>query len=208
MSALPSNNSRTPARDATSGDSPGQPRRSLRSPALLLTGNPSSGKSTLAVAVAAVLDRQGIACEILDGDELRQRLPPSPGFARSGRRQQMERALFLAEMLASHGVIPILALVAPFAGDRALGRELFAATGWIEVHLDPPAEVCIERDSRGVYAALAARGGRHLVDTEVLDLYEPPARPALRLDTARLDVAVSAEAVVDVLLPATRPAAG
>ena len=120
----------------------------------------------------------------------------------------MERALFLAEMLASHGVIPILALVAPFAGDRAIGRELFAATGWIEVHLDPPAEVCIERDSRGVYAALAARGGRHLVDAEVLDLYEAPVRPALRLDTARLDIAVSAEAVVDVLLPVTRPAAG
>ena len=74
---MPSNNSRKHAREAGVGGS-GRPRRSVCAPALLLTGNPSSGKSTLAVAVAAALDRQDIACEVLDGDELRQRLPPSP----------------------------------------------------------------------------------------------------------------------------------
>jgi adenylylsulfate kinase len=181
------------------------PDRALRSPAVLLTGHPSSGKSTLAAALRQALGGRGVAGEILDGDELRDRLPPRLGFAPEDRRHQFARGLFLAELLSAHRVLPILALVAPYGSDRDLGRRRFAAAGWVEVFLDPPRETCIDRDTRGVYRRLDAAGGRAAVDAGVFDLYEPPPAPTLRLDTSGQDVGQSVDAVLDVLLPLLRP---
>jgi adenylylsulfate kinase len=118
--------------------------------------------------------------------------------------EQDEPVAALAELLAAHGIVPVLALVAPFAADRALARRRFAEAGWIEVFLDPPRDVCLERDSHGLYKALAARGGRALVDAEVLDLYEPPADAELRLDTSRVDVDGARAQIVDLVLAAQR----
>lgn len=176
-----------------------QPARALRAPGVLLTGHPSSGKSTLAVAVARRLAADGIDCEVLDGDELRARLPPALGFSRADRAAQFQRALYVAELLSAHGVIPILALVAPFAADRALAGRRFAPTGWIEVFLDPPLEVCLQRDSRGLYAALNARGGRALIEAEVLAVYEPPADATLRLDTSRIELSAATDQIVELV---------
>jgi len=173
--------------------------RRLCAPAVLLTGHPSAGKSTLAAAAAAALAERDIPSEVLDGDELRARLRPALGFSREDRSRQFERALYLAELLAAHGVVPILALVAPFAADRDRGRRRFAATGWLEVFLDPPEQTCIERDSHGLYARLAAQGGRAAIDAEVFAIYEAPAAPTLRLDTHRLGIAAAAGQIVDGL---------
>lgn len=175
--------------------------RLLRAPAVLLTGHPSAGKSTLATRTAAALSERCVASEVLDGDDLRTRLPPPLGFSRADRSRQFARALFLAELLASHRVVPILALVAPFAVDREIGRRLFATPGWLEVFLDPPLQTCIDRDSRGLYGRLAARGGRAAIEAEVFDVYEPPGTPALRLDTSRLDVEEAMAAVLGALEP-------
>src|SRR5690349_6477392 len=101
-----------------------------RAPAVLLTGHPSSGKSTLAAAVSAALVERRVASEVLDGDELRTRLAPQLGFSPADRSRQFAHALFVAELLAAHAVVPILALVAPFAADRELGATVFAPTGW------------------------------------------------------------------------------
>ena len=173
--------------------------RRLHVPGVLLTGHPSSGKSTLANALAHGLRARGVGCEVLDGDELRARLPPPLGFTREDRGHQFVRGLFVAELLAAHGVIPILALVAPFAADRALARQRFTDVGWVEVFLDPPQDVCLQRDSRGLYAALAARGGNALIDSEVLSPYERPTAPTLRLDTSRIDVETATAQILGTL---------
>lgn len=173
--------------------------RVIRAPGLLLTGHPSSGKSTLAGAVARTLAADGFNSEVVDGDELRNRLPPALGFSREDRGHQFARALYVAELLAAHDVIPILALVAPFAADRSLASRRFAAAGWVEVFLDPPFDVCLRRDSRGLYAALDARGGRALVQSEVVDIYEPPIAAALRLDTSRIQIGAAADEIVAVV---------
>jgi len=140
---------------------------------------------------------------VLDGDELRDRLPPQLGFSTDARSNQFARALFIAELLSAHGIVAILALVAPFASDRDGGRDRFAAAGWFEVYLDPPQRICIQRDSRGLYARLAARGGSSLIESEVFERYEPPQAPALRLDTNRLTVADSTAAILELLAAKT-----
>ncbi|HEX6391581.1 MAG TPA: adenylyl-sulfate kinase [Solirubrobacteraceae bacterium] len=171
----------------------------LHVPGVLLTGLPSSGKSTLAAATEQALQQRGIDCHVLDGDELRARIPPALGFSHEDRSHQFARALFVAEILSAHRVIPILALVAPFADDRDGARRRFAHAGWIEVFLDPPHDVCLARDSRGLYEKLNAQGGPGLIEAEVTGLYEPPRAPTLRIDTARVDVERATAAVLERL---------
>lgn len=173
--------------------------RTLLAPAVLLTGLPSAGKSTVGAAVVASLREHDHDAELLDGDELRDRLPPAIGFTRAARRNQLARALFVAELLSSHRVIAVLALVAPFAADRALGARCFSAVGWCEVHLEAPPEVMIERDSNGLYARLLQEGGQELVRSQVLAQYERPRSPALRIDTAESSVGGSVDAILAAL---------
>jgi adenylylsulfate kinase len=173
--------------------------RILRAPGVLLTGQPSSGKSTLALALARELATTGVPCEVIDGDELRTRLPPPLGFSRADREHQFARALFVAEMLAAHGIVPLLALVAPYTAERERARRTFAAPGWVEVFLDPPVDVCIARDSRGLYRRLAGRGGRELIAREVFDVYERPTAASLRIDTARVSVEQATAAIAEEL---------
>ena len=173
--------------------------RTLLAPALLLTGLPSAGKSTIGAAVVASLREQGRDAELLDGDELRTRLPPAIGFSRADRAAQFARALFVAELLSSHGIVAVLALVAPFGADRDLGADRFAAVGWCEVLLEAPSDVLIGRDSNGLYARLLHEGGDDLVRREVLAPYERPRSPALRIDTAQTSLAASVGSILAAL---------
>jgi adenylylsulfate kinase len=174
---------------------PAPTARLLRVPGVLLTGHPSAGKSTLGRAVVRRLTEANEDAELLDGDELRTRISPPLGFEPEDRSHQFSRALFIAELLAAHRVIPVLALVAPRARDRERAHERFVHVGWIEVHLDPPRHVLVERDSRSLYAALKGRGGCALVDREVFDVYERPRAPRLRIDTSRTSVDEAANEV-------------
>lgn len=173
--------------------------RAPRAPCVLLTGQPSAGKSTLARRLQRLLQASGRPAEVLDGDELRRRLPPALGFGADDRHAQFARALFIAELLAGHRVVPVLALVAPYRADRRRAASVFAAAGFLEVYLDPPLHVCRQRDSRGVYGRLgSARSAR------MTSLYEPPDAADLTLDTSALDVRECAERTLEALLAAWR----
>ena len=56
-----------------------------------LTGLPSAGKTTLALAVAAELGRRGRDTEVLDGDEMRTHLTAGLGFSEADRHTQGTR---------------------------------------------------------------------------------------------------------------------
>jgi len=165
-------------------------------PGALLTGCPGAGKTTISSLCVDGLVAQGIAGDMLDGDELRDRIEPRLGFSKTDRGIQFARALFLAELLAAHRVVPILALVAPYREHRRMAEQAFAQAGWVEVFLDPPADTCIERDPHGVYTRLAAKGGRASIDAGVFDIYEPPGDPALRIDTSQTSAKDAADAIV------------
>jgi bifunctional enzyme CysN/CysC len=76
----------------------------------------------------------------------------------------------------------LVALVSPYAADRARARELHETIGvpFVEVFLDTPIHVCEQRDPKGMYAR--ARCGELPGFTGVDDPYEPPSDPDLRLE--------------------------
>ena len=164
-----------------------------------LTGLPSAGKTTVATALAERLAAQGRRVEVLDGDEIRTFLSAGLGFSRADRDTNVQRIGFVAELLASHGVIVLVPVIAPYADSREAvrARHQAAGTGYLEVHVATPVEVCSERDVKGLYARQAA--GKITGLTGVDDPYEAPETPDLRIETHEQSVEESAAALSALL---------
>lgn len=164
-----------------------------------LTGLPSAGKTTIARALAERLSAARRPVEVLDGDEIRDFLSAGLGFSREDRHLNVRRIGFVAELLASHGVIAIVPVIAPYADSRAAVRERHEAegTGYVEVHVATPVEVCSIRDVKGLYAKQAA--GEIAGLTGVDDPYEAPKDPDLRIAAHEQSVEESAAALQALL---------
>ena len=168
--------------------------------AFLITGLPAAGKTTLGTALAAELaSRFGRQVTLLDGDEVRKLLSSELGYSREHRRLNVLRHGYIAAEIARHGGIAICSLIAPYQADRSEMRRMVTRHGtFMEIYLSTPLTECERRDPKGLYAR--ARAGQLLHMTGIDDPYEPPQRPELELNGARLTVAESVEAVIDFLL--------
>jgi adenylylsulfate kinase len=160
-----------------------------------LTGLSGAGKSTISDALAPELRRAGRRVEVLDGDVVRTHLSKGLGFSREDRDLNVARIAFVAHLLARNGVAVIVAAVSPYRQAREDARHLIG--DFVEVHVAPPLEECIRRDTKGLYARALA--GEIAQFTGVGDPYEPPANADLVLDTSTIDVATAVQRVKRVL---------
>jgi adenylyl-sulfate kinase len=146
-----------------------------------MTGLPASGKSTIAVEVEALLVGSGRPALRLDGDNLRHGLNGDLGFSAEDRAENVRRTAHAAALLAEAGVVALVALVSPYAADRATARAVHEAAGlpFIEVFVATGLDECERRDPKGLYAR--ARAGELTGLTGVGDVYEPPASPDITI---------------------------
>lgn len=152
-----------------------------QSPATVwLTGLSASGKSTIAYALEARLIAEGHACAVLDGDNMRHGLNRDLGFSPEDRAENIRRVAEVARLMNDAGLIVITSFISPYAADRSNAREIIGDERFIEAFVDVPAEVCEQRDPKGLYAK--ARAGLIPDFTGVSAPYEAPADPDLRLD--------------------------
>lgn len=145
------------------------------------TGLSGAGKSTLANALAPRLRADGRRVEILDGDIVRTHLSKGLSFSREDRDANVARIAFVAHLLARNGVFALVAAISPFRSAREEARRMIGGD-FIEVHVAPPLEACIERDVKGLYKKAIA--GEIPQFTGISDPYEEPLDPELRIDTA------------------------
>lgn len=160
------------------------------------TGLSGAGKSTIAGALAPELHARGRNVEVLDGDVVRTHLSRGLGFSREDRDLNVARIAFVAHLLARNGVFVIVAAVSPYRNAREEARALIG--DFVEVHVAPPLDECIARDTKGLYAKALA--GDIPQFTGISDPYEPPERPELVIDTSRTDLATSVQLVTRRLL--------
>jgi adenylylsulfate kinase len=148
--------------------------------AIWLTGLPSSGKTTVAQTLGQRLAAEGITAQLLDSDELRQKLTPQPTYSAAERDWFYEMIVFLAELLTSNGVNVIIAATAPRRAHRDAARDRLAR--FAEVYVVCPPEVCRARDTKGLWQKADAGEIDTLpgAGTE----YEPPLSPELFVHTA------------------------
>ncbi len=144
------------------------------------TGLSGSGKSTIANALEKHLFALGKHSYVLDGDNLRLGLNKDLGFTREDRAENVRRVSEVAHVMSDAGLITLVALVSPFADDRNQARELFGEGEFAEVWVKTSAEVCAERDPKGLYKKAAAGQLPNL--SGVGQEYEPPTNAELVLD--------------------------
>lgn len=162
---------------------------------LWLTGLPSAGKTTIARELVPLLKARGWNVELLDGDEVRKGLSSDLGFDRAAREAHAGRVTYVAKVLARNGIIPIVALISPYATSRARARAEIGA--FVEVYVTTPLDVCEQRDVKGLYKK--ARDGVIKEMTGVSDPYEVPDRPDIRVDTVNRSPAESAAFILQEL---------
>jgi adenylylsulfate kinase len=163
--------------------------------AVWLTGLPASGKSAVARELRSRLAEAGLTVEVLESDEVRRLLTPLPTY-QTEERDLFYRALaFAGSRLVAHGVPVIFDATANRRAYRDLARDLIQH--FLEVVIVCPLEVCQQRDRKGTYRL--GREGRSGTVPGLQEPYEPPLKPDLVIETARVSPDAAATAVVEML---------
>ena len=150
------------------------------------TGLSGSGKTTLARAVEWQLHALGVHTYRLDGDVVRDGLNVDLGFSPENRRENVRRIAEVGRLMVDAGLIVVVAVIAPYANDRAATRARFGNGDFFEVWVDTPLEICEQRDPKGLYKR--ARAGEIADFTGISAPYEVPDQPELRaIGTGELD---------------------
>jgi bifunctional enzyme CysN/CysC len=157
-----------------------QNQKSQKAKVVWLTGLSGSGKSTIANALEKKLFSLGMHAYVLDGDNMRLGLNKDLGFTREDRAENVRRVSEVAHSLYDAGLVVIVALVSPFAGDRNQAKALFPEGDFAEVWVKTPAEVCAQRDPKGLYRK--ANAGKLPNLTGVGQEYEAPESAELIMD--------------------------
>jgi adenylylsulfate kinase len=161
-----------------------------------LTGLPSSGKSTLARLLKEELDQAGFPVEVLDGDEVRQRLTKGLGFSKQDREENILRIAYVAKLLTRVGAVAITAAISPYQASRERAKLEIGRV--IEVYVKCPLSVCMQRDVKGLYAK--AIKGQIQNFTGISDPYEPPTNPHVVVNTDTESIEESLTKILDGLL--------
>ena len=146
-----------------------------------LTGLSGAGKSTIARSLELDLFQSGIRTLILDGDNTRRNINRDLDFSPAGRRENIRRVAEIARLLNDAGIVVITAFISPFSADREMARAIIGADCFVEVFVDTPLEICMERDTKGLYQK--ALKGELAEFTGVSSPYEAPAQPSLTVRT-------------------------
>lgn len=137
---------------------------------LWFTGLPCSGKSSIADAVAEELRRKRLKVERLDADIIRKHLWRELGYSKQDRDENIRRAAYLAKLLTRNGVAVVASFISPYRGLRTHARR--EIKDFVEIYIKCPVEVCIQRDTKGMYKKALA--GEIENFTGISDPYQEP----------------------------------
>lgn len=163
--------------------------------ALWLTGLPASGKSSIVARLLPKLESLGMRAEVLESDAVRLILTPAPTYQPEERDLFYRALAFLGSRLVAHGVNVIFDATASRRAYRAFARSLIPPL--LEVSIDCPLQVCMERDKKGTYRR-GLRGESSSVPG-LQELYEAPLSPDLRIDTTAVSPDAAAEQIIELI---------
>jgi adenylylsulfate kinase len=166
-----------------------------RSFAMWITGLPASGKSTVTAALAAQLHGLGIDVAVLESDALRKAFSASPTYDEQDREYFYGSLAFIGRILTEHGVAVIFDATANRRSYRECARMQIPR--FVEVFIECPLEVCIQRDPKGIYRQ--AREGKASHVPGVQAVYEAPENPDIVVHGDRDSPEQAARAVIDLL---------
>lgn len=163
--------------------------------AVWVTGLPASGKSTIAAQFADQLKLRGVIATVLESDVLRREFSGSGQYGEQERDYFYTALAFIGRVLTAQGIPVIFDATANRRSyrDRARG----AIPNFVEVYVNTPLEVCMQRDPKGIY-----RGGVSGTLENVPGLqaaYEAPEQPDLVIDGRNESPESAASRIVSLL---------
>ncbi len=166
---------------------------------LWFTGLSASGKSTIAVALEAVLYEQGKLCYRLDGDNIRFGINKNLGFSAEDRAENIRRIGEIAKLFVDSSLIVLSSFISPYRKDREQVRKLHddADFKFVEVFVDCSLETAEQRDPKGLYKK--ARAGEIKNFTGIDDPYEAPENPEIHLHTDQMTLEEEVEIIVEYM---------
>lgn len=180
------------AMDVTKAD---RAQLKAQKPAILwFTGLSGAGKSTVANIVERKLAAAGHHTYSLDGDNVRHGLNRDLGFTDEDRVENIRRIGEVGKLFVDAGLLVTCSFISPFRSERRMVRELVEEGEFIEVFVDTPLEVCMERDPKGLYKK--AQAGEIKNFTGFDSPYEAPEAPEIRVDTTSISAEEAAEQVI------------
>ena len=141
------------------------------------TGLSGSGKSTIAIALERELQKRGLLCRILDGDNIRSGINNNLGFSPEDRVENIRRIAEVGKLFVDTGIITIAAFISPNNELREMASRIIGKDDFVEVYVSTPIEECERRDVKGLYAK--ARRGEIKEFTGISAPFEAPEHPAL-----------------------------
>lgn len=163
------------------------------------TGLSGSGKSTIAIALERELQKRGLLCRILDGDNIRRGINNNLGFSAEDRIENIRRIAEIGKLFVDTGIITIAAFISPNNDIREMAANIIGKEDFMEIYVSTPIEECERRDVKGLYAK--ARKGEIKNFTGISAPFEAPQHPALSLDTSKLSVEESVNKLLELILP-------
>jgi len=160
-----------------------------------MTGLSGAGKTTIALILVDELLKRGMKAERLDGDVVRQSLTRDLGFTAEDRKKNIERVTFVAKLLSRNGIGAVCSFISPYQAVRDDVRA--NTTNFLEVFVDAPLDVVIERDVKGMYKKAIA--GEIPNFTGISDPFEAPQNPDIHLRTDQTTPEECAQVILDKL---------
>lgn len=161
------------------------------------TGLSGSGKSTIALSLERELDKRGVLCRILDGDNIRSGINRNLGFSEEDRVENIRRIAEVGKLFVDTGIVTIAAFISPTNQLREMAAEIIGKDDFREIYVSTPLSVCEQRDVKGLYAR--ARRGEIKDFTGVSAPFEAPEAPALSLDTSKLSLEEAVNQVLQLI---------
>lgn len=162
------------------------------------TGLSGSGKTTLASNLEKELFFRRFFCQVLDGDNIRSGINNNLGFSETDRLENIRRISEVSKLLIDTGMITICSFISPTEEIRQLARSIIGEKDFIEIFLNPPLEVCEQRDTKGLYKK--ARAGEIKDFTGISSPFEAPSNPNLEIDTSVTSIKDSVEMIFNTII--------
>ena len=163
--------------------------------AIWITGLPASGKSTIVSALKPQLEAMGLAVEVLESDEVRRIITPTPSYSEAERDLFYRALAFTGQRLVAHDVTVVFDATASRRIYRDFARSVIPR--FIEIAVECSLATCMERDRKGTY--LKGQRGDSLTVPGLQSPYEAPSNPDLRIDSTTTTSSAAASKILDLV---------
>jgi adenylylsulfate kinase len=163
--------------------------------AMWITGLPASGKSTIVSALKPLLEGLGLTVEVLESDEVRRVITPTPTYSEAERDLFYRALAFTGQKLVEHGVTVVFDATASRRAYRDFAKSAIPRV--IEISVECPLATCMERDKKGTYRK--GQRGESLTVPGLQSPYEAPINPDLRIDSTTTSSGDAARQICDLV---------